>query len=85
MTPAEMRRLEAEADALLRSDAEKQGFIRPNGRGFSEYARATGITTKKTLETTFKHEKVGFSPEQLDSLAAQPIDRRSTRGGKAPD
>jgi hypothetical protein len=66
---AEQRRLEAEADALLKEDARRRGFIRPNGRGFSDYAREIGITTKKTLETTYKHEKVGFTEQQLESLS----------------
>ena len=53
---AEIRRLEAEADALLKQDAKASGFIKDNGRGFSAYARSIGIVTKKTLETTYKHE-----------------------------
>lgn len=53
---AEIRRLEAEADALLKQDAKASGFIKDNGRGFSAYARSIGITTRKTLETTYKHE-----------------------------
>ena len=56
MSAAEARRLEAEADRLLKQDAKDSGFIKPNGRGFSAYARSIGITTKKTLETTYKHE-----------------------------
>lgn len=68
LTAAEIRQLEAEADALLKQDARDQGFIRENGRGFSAYARAYGITTKKTLETTYKHEAVGFTEQQLESL-----------------
>lgn len=69
-TAAEVRRLEAEADALLKKDARAKGFIKPNGRGFTAYARSIGITTKKILETTYKHEAVGFSDEQLGTLAA---------------
>jgi hypothetical protein len=78
-TAAEVRRLEAEADSLLRQDAEEQGFIKDNGRGFSAYARSVGITTKKTLETTYKHElAVSLIPyggefsmeEKLDALAS---------------
>lgn len=53
---AEVRRLEAEADRLLKADAKERGFIRENGRGFSAYARSIGITTRKILETTYKHE-----------------------------
>lgn len=80
-TLAEQRRLEAEADALLKKDAEAQGFIRPNGRGFSEYARSIGITTKKTLETTYKHEAAGFTEEQLESLfEADPSARHTHQG-----
>ena len=60
ISAAESRRLEAEADALLKGDAQANGFIKDNGRGFSAYARSIGITTKKTLETTSKHEKTGF-------------------------
>jgi hypothetical protein len=75
---AEIRRLEAEADALLKQDAKDRGFIKDNGRGFSAYARSIGIVTKKTLETTYKHEqavslvhkKGDFSmDERLDFLA----------------
>lgn len=69
MTPAESQRLEAEADRILKEDARRQGKIKPNGRGFSDYAREIGITTKKTLETTYAHEKVGFTEEQLGQLA----------------
>ena len=72
----ESRKLEAEADALLKQDARDQGFVigrRPRlsegELGFSAYARAYGITTKKTLETTYKHEAVGFTEQQLESLA----------------
>lgn len=78
-TTAEIRALEAEADKLLKQDARDQGFIKENGRGFSAYARAVGITTKKTLETTYKHEAAisilnpdtRFTPEEkLDYLAS---------------
>lgn len=65
-TAAESQRLEREADELLKADARERGFIRPNGRGMSEYARASGITTKKTLETTYKHEVVGWDPLGLN-------------------
>lgn len=86
MTPAEIRRLEAEADHLLKEDAKGrcrecnrtrrehgndhqfESFIKPNGRGFSDYARSTGITTRKTLETTYAHEAVGFDERQLGDL-----------------
>lgn len=79
-TTAESRRLEAQADAMLKADARERGFIRANGRGFSNYARDTGITTKKTLETTYKHEKVGFTEPQLESLSAVESGvRRSVR------
>ena len=71
ITEAESYQLEKEADALLRADAEDRGFIRENGRGYSEYARTSGMTTKKTLETTYKHEKVGFEEHQLESLGGQ--------------
>lgn len=57
------------ADELLKKDAERQGFIRPNGRGFSDYARSIGITTKKILETTYRHEARGFTEDQLGNLA----------------
>lgn len=68
-TAAESAALEKQAEALLKADAKERGFIRPNGRGFSEYARDAGITTKKTLETTFKHETLvrgqnGFTDEE---------------------
>ena len=56
ISAAESSRLEAEADALLKGDAKANGFIKDNGRGFSAYARSIGITTKKILETTYKHE-----------------------------
>lgn len=86
ITPAESARLEAQAEALLKEDARNSGLIRENGRGFSEYARANGITTKKTLETTFKHEKVGFTEDQLEYLHAQePAVRRSRIHSDAPD
>ena len=56
ISAAESRRLEGQADALLKGDAKANGFIKDNGRGFSAYARSIGITTKKILETTYKHE-----------------------------
>lgn len=76
-TTAEIRRLEAQADALLKQDAKDNGFIKDNGRGFSAYARSIGITTKKILETTYKHEvavsmlmplRIADEEEKLDLL-----------------
>lgn len=79
---AEQRRLEDEADALLKQDAQRRGFIRPNGRGFSEYARSIGITPKKILETTYKHEAVGFTEQQLESLSENDHTIRHTNRTK---
>lgn len=80
ITAEESRRLEKQAEELLKADARDQGFIRANGRGFSEYARATGITTKKILETVYKHEVVGWDPlglqppiADLTGSAAEPM------------
>lgn len=84
-TFTESQRLEAEAEALLKKDARDRGFIRSNGRGFSEYARTVGITTKKILETTYKHEKVGFNEQQLEALAATRRDVRRSKGETAAD
>lgn len=55
-TKSEIRQLEAEADKLLQQDAKEKGFIQENGRGYTAYAKSIGITTKKILETTYKHE-----------------------------
>ncbi len=59
-----------QADELLRQDARERGFINGKGRGYAAYARSIGITTKKILETIYKHEKVGFTEEQMAALRA---------------
>lgn len=78
ITAAESAALEKQAEDLLKQDARDQGFIRSNGRGYSEYARSIGATTKKTLETTYKHETVGWDPLGLHppraDLAGEPLE-----------
>lgn len=57
ITEAEARRLEKEADALLREDAKAKGFIKPRGKyGFGKYAKEAGILTQHDIVTIRKHE-----------------------------
>lgn len=92
ITAAESQRLEKQAEELLKQDARERGFIRENGRGFSDYARASGITTKKTLETTYKHEVLIYDQPTLGEwenvmtrLAANRPGERHTKGRAAAD
>lgn len=65
LTPAQMRELEKQADEILRQDAIKQGSRTGRRRSFSPYAEKYGLMTS----THTKHEKTGFSEQQLESLA----------------
>lgn len=92
ITAAESQALEKQAEELLKQDARDTGFIRANGRGFSEYMRTGGMTTKKILETVYKHEVVGWDPlglnpprADLTGAAVQPdlaTDKEFNRPGK---
>ena len=52
--------LERAADLLLKEDAKTKKFIRANGRGFTKYAKASGILTKKQGEKIRQTEIQGL-------------------------
>lgn len=58
ITAQEARRLEREADALLRADAKAKGFIKKT-YGFGKYAREAGILTAHDIATIRHHEFPG--------------------------
>lgn len=67
--------LENQADKLLKEGAKKQGAIRANGRGFTAWAVAAGILTKKHQEKIRQTEITGLDLEH----AMRPIGRRHSK------
>lgn len=60
---AEARRLEKEADALLRADAKEKGYIKKT-YGYGKYAKEAGILTAHDIATIRHHE----FPAEFDRL-----------------
>jgi hypothetical protein len=58
ITAEEARRLEGEADALLRADAKEQGFIKKT-YGYGKYAKTYGILTAHDIATIRRYEFPG--------------------------
>lgn len=57
MDDRESRRLEAEADAILKEDAKKEGHIKEGGvYGFGKYAKQYGILTPHDIATIRHYE-----------------------------
>lgn len=51
------KRLEEEADAILKEDAKKKGFIKEGGTyGYGKYAKKYGILTPHDVATIRHHE-----------------------------
>lgn len=73
--------LEKEADRIIKEGAKEAKktdgtpFIRPNGRGFQEYADAFGIRTKKRDEKLRQTEITGLDLE----VAMRPIGERHSK------
>lgn len=61
----EARRLEKEADALLRADAKDKGYIKRK-YGYGKYAKDAGILTPHDIVTIRKHE----FPAEFDRLVS---------------
>jgi hypothetical protein len=90
----ESQRLEKQADEILRQAAADEGAIRDpvgkekrlgRGRGYTAWARAQGILSRKRVEVAYRHEAVGFEPAQLESLAgAAPFVRPDSAGPSLP-
>jgi hypothetical protein len=55
ITDAEARRLEQEADAILRQDARDKGYIKKT-YGYGKYAKEAGILTPHDIATIRHHE-----------------------------
>lgn len=74
-------RLEAEADKIIKDGAKRTvkpdgtPFIRPNGRGFQEYANYFGLRSKKHDEKMRQTEITGLDLE----LAMRPIGERHSK------
>jgi hypothetical protein len=66
ITDAEARRLEQEADAILRQDARSKGFIKKT-YGYGKYAKEAGILTPHDIATIRHHE----FPAEFDRLVTQ--------------
>ena len=53
----ESKRLEQEADAILKEDARAKGFIKKGGKyGYGKYAREAGILTPHAVATIRHYE-----------------------------
>lgn len=66
MSEQEAKRLEKEADALLRADAKEKGYIKKK-YGYGKYAKAAGILTPHDIATIRHHE----FPAEFDRLVTQ--------------
>jgi hypothetical protein len=67
--------LENATDKFLKESARQEGAIRPNGRGYTKWAVANGLLTKKHQEKIRQTEITGLDLE----VTMRPIGERHSK------